>query len=74
MKKKAVIDTSVCVACGCCLKACPLGAISIPVGIHAVINTEKCVGCGKCTVACPASIIHIAVQDTENIGCKGGCK
>lgn len=28
MKKIAVIDRDVCVACGVCMKACPKGAIS----------------------------------------------
>ena len=34
MKKKACVDTSLCVACGCCLTACKLGAISIPHGVY----------------------------------------
>ena len=48
-----------CVACGCCVKVCPLGAISVFRGIQAVVNREKCVGCGKCAAECPASVIRI---------------
>ena len=29
MKKLAVVDRNICVACGACLKACPKNAISI---------------------------------------------
>lgn len=48
-----------CVACGCCVKVCPLGAISIDRGIRAVVDLERCVGCGKCARECPASVIEI---------------
>lgn len=58
-KRKAVVNTRECVACGCCVKVCPKNAISIPRGIYAEINTESCIGCGKCTKECPASIITL---------------
>lgn len=58
-KRKAVVNTRECVACGCCVKVCPRNAISIPKGIYAEINTELCIGCGKCTKECPASIITL---------------
>lgn len=57
-KRKAVIKKG-CVACGYCVKQCPLQIISIPLGIIAVINQEKCVGCGKCEKVCPAGVIVI---------------
>lgn len=57
--KKAFVDKNLCVACGCCLTACRLGAISIPKGTHAIIDNEKCVGCGLCAKNCPASIISV---------------
>ncbi|WP_330694079.1 4Fe-4S binding protein [Lacrimispora sp.] len=43
-----------CVACGCCMKVCPLKAISIPTGIRAQVDISKCIGCGKCAAKCPA--------------------
>lgn len=59
IKKKAFVDTYLCVACGACAKVCPLNAITINKGIHAEVNLNKCVGCSKCAKECPASIIEI---------------
>ncbi len=46
IKKKAIVDKSSCVACGTCLKSCPLQIIHIEQGVFAQINYDKCVGCG----------------------------
>lgn len=58
-KRKAFVDAGSCVACGCCVKVCPLGAISVWRGIAANVNADICVGCGKCARECPASVIAI---------------
>ena len=58
-KKKAVVNTKECVACGCCIKVCPRSAISIPNGIYSKINQDLCVGCGRCVKECPASVITL---------------
>ena len=57
MKKLAIPDRKVCVACGVCMKTCRKGAISIYCGCYAVIDDAKCVGCGLCAKACPAGCI-----------------
>ncbi|MCI5801918.1 MAG: 4Fe-4S binding protein [Oscillospiraceae bacterium] len=57
--RRAVVDGSHCVACGCCVKVCPLGAIEIYRGVRAAVNAERCVGCGRCAAECPASVIEI---------------
>lgn len=57
--RKAEVSEAYCVACGCCVKVCPLGAISIYRGIKAVVDQDKCLGCGKCAKECPASVIEI---------------
>lgn len=59
IKRRAVVDDIACVACGCCVKVCPLSAIQIWRGVRAVVNADKCVGCGKCAKECPASVIEI---------------
>ena len=58
-RRRAVVDQTACVACGCCVKVCPLQAIEIVRGVTARVNEEKCVGCGRCARECPASVIGI---------------
>lgn len=59
MKKLAVPDRNVCVACGVCLKSCRKEALSIYKGCYAQVDESKCVGCGLCAKACPAGCITI---------------
>ena len=59
VRKKASIPQENCVACGCCVKVCPMGAISIYKGVYAKVDTDKCIGCAKCVKECPASIVEI---------------
>lgn len=58
-RRKARVDQSACVACGCCVKVCPLTAISVFHGLWARVEESKCVGCGKCVKECPASVIDL---------------
>lgn len=66
-KKKAIVDTHYCVACGVCMKNCPLNAISIPKGVHAEVDFNRCVGCGKCEKVCPASTITIKILEEDTL-------
>ena len=69
-RRRAVVDPSACVACGCCVKVCPLQAIEIVRGVMAQVRQDKCVGCGKCAESCPQHTIQIregkAVIDYKN--------
>ena len=58
-RRRAVVDHGACVACGCCVKSCPLQAIEIVRGVMAQVNGEVCVGCGRCAKECRASVIVI---------------
>ena len=58
-KRKAIIDENDCVACGCCIKACPFNAITVKNGCFAKVDLLKCVGCGLCSKICPACVITI---------------
>jgi len=59
--------TGRCVACGCCVKACPLNAITVHRGMRAVADEEKCVGCGRCAGACPAlAIVNVPAVVSKN--------
>lgn len=57
--KKIAIIGKQCVACGRCVRECPLGALSIYKGLRARVEAQRCVGCGKCEKVCPAAIIEI---------------
>jgi ferredoxin len=57
--KKAAFISKECVACGTCIKVCPLHALSIYKGTIAVVDLSKCVGCGKCAKVCPANVIIV---------------
>ena len=48
-----------CVACGCCVKVCPLSAIGVWRGVTAQVDTGRCVGCGRCAKECPAGAIDL---------------
>ena len=58
-RRRAEVDPSACVACGCCVKVCPVGAVGIVRGIAARVDRERSVGCGRCAGECPASVIVI---------------
>lgn len=62
-KRRAAVDESACVACGCCMRVCPLSAITVWRGVRAVVDEARCVGCGKCAKECPASVITIREVD-----------
>ena len=65
IRRKAIIDKEYCVACGGCVKVCPLQIIHIEQGVFAEVNYDKCVGCGKCAKTCPASVINIEKREVE---------
>ncbi|OCN03627.1 ferredoxin [Erysipelotrichaceae bacterium MTC7] len=56
ISKKANIGKD-CVACGTCVRYCPMKAIEIERGTIAIVDNDKCVGCQKCMKVCPANII-----------------
>ena len=58
-KRRAFVEQKDCVACGCCVKVCPLSAIRIQRGLYAQVDEARCVGCGKCAKECPATVIDI---------------
>lgn len=43
-RRQAFVAQEECVACGCCVKVCPVGAIQIMKGIMAQVEMEKCIG------------------------------
>lgn len=62
-RKLAQVEQTHCVACGCCVKVCPLEAVTILYGLYARIAPDQCVGCGKCAKVCPADLITLSPRE-----------
>lgn len=60
-QREAIVEKN-CVACGCCVTECKLGAIEVYKGIIAKVN-DKCVGCGKCEKVCPCCAITVIEKE-----------
>ena len=58
----AIVSQKECVACGACVKVCPVDAIKVYKGIFAEVDHARCVGCAKCVIACPASAINMETE------------
>ena len=64
-KRFALVDPAYCVACGCCVKVCPLSAIAVWRGVTAQADPSRCVGCGKCVRECPAGTISLTEREGQ---------
>ncbi len=63
-----VINDSLCVGCGACVKACPEGEIlGLINGRAQLVKPTKCIGHGACKAACPFDAITL-VFGTEKRG------
>jgi ferredoxin len=51
------IDKNKCIACGACVKVCPVDAITIKE--TAVVDEETCIECGACINECPVEAIEL---------------
>lgn len=51
------IDKDKCVACGLCVEACPVDALSL--GEVVEVDTEKCKDVGDCVAVCPVDALSL---------------
>ena len=54
-----VVDLSVCMGSGACVRACPEQAMGIIKGKGVLINPTHCIGHGACATACPVGAIKL---------------
>lgn len=62
-KRVAQVERTYCVACGSCVKVCPLSALSVWRGVTAQVDRGRCVGCGTCARECPAGAIQLIERE-----------
>lgn len=62
-----VVDLSVCMGSGACIRACPEKALGVIDGKGVLINPSHCIGHGACQPACPVGAIKL-VFGTEKRG------
>lgn len=62
-----VVDLSVCIGSGACVKACPEAALGVIKGNAILVSPSHCIGHGACEPACPVSAIKL-VFGTEKRG------
>lgn len=62
-----VVNTSLCIGSGSCVKACPEEALGIVNGKAVLTNAAACIGHGACLTACPVEGIQL-VFGTERRG------
>ena len=67
MKPSIIHDK--CMSCGCCVKVCPVGAITFNEKGKAFVDTKKCVGCGECLCACKFDAVYVNWDEEMDIFC-----
>ena len=56
VEKNGAVKTNVCIQCGKCVEACPMGVmVKVPESPVA----SKCIACGICAKACPMGILEV---------------
>jgi Fe-S-cluster-containing hydrogenase component 2 len=55
---RAIVDETLCSACGDCELRCQMDAIGVDNG-YAVVNHHRCIGCGLCVTTCPEEAVSL---------------
>ena len=56
--------TEACIACGACVRRCPVKALSIGAGGQVLTDLSRCVGCGVCRSACKQDAIVMIPRES----------
>ena len=61
---RPVINTSICIGCGNCVRACDVeGTLEVVNGKSILVNPERCLGHALCAEACPTGALTLAYGD-----------
>ena len=66
------IEPETCIACGKCVKRCPMDALSLKphpratskTGKVSSLNQKRCIGCGVCAYGCPTASLTLCQRKT----------
>ncbi len=61
------IDPAKCIACGKCLRECPVNAISGEKKVVHVIDQDKCTKCDTCYQVCPAKVQAVTKLSGQDV-------
>ncbi|HRR34489.1 MAG TPA: DUF362 domain-containing protein [Kiritimatiellia bacterium] len=57
---RPAFSSTACIRCGLCVKACPVQALSLPVGASVpALDTRRCISCSCCHEICPKNAIRM---------------
>jgi energy-converting hydrogenase A subunit Q len=60
-----VTDVDACMACGVCVKKCPVDALKLEKD-EVKVDEEKCILCGECDIICPVNAIKLKTEVNGN--------
>ena len=63
--------TEACIACGQCVKTCPVSALSLEGRSRPLLNTRRCIGCCCCHEVCPVRAIVMTQSPLINFVRRG---